>query len=96
MNKEAFVEYAELKIEIAELEAKCDALKPELLEQIPSDSKIDMEYGTFTLSSRKVWKYSDETTDLEDELKAKKKKEEQLGVAEATEGASFIVFKAKK
>lgn len=96
MNREAFIEYAELKMEIAELEAKCDALKPELLEQIPSDSKIDMEYGTFTLSSRKVWRYSDETTELEEEVKAKKKQEEQLGIAEAIAGSSFIVFKAKK
>lgn len=94
--KALFTEYEELKREIAELEARCDIIKPELLDSIPDDTKLDTGTGIFTTSSRKNWRYSDETTAMEDDLKAKKKEEEQLGIAVAEEGAKFIVFKAKK
>lgn len=94
--KAKFTEYEELKREIAELEARCDAIKPELLAVIPPDTKIDTGTGVFTTSSRKTWKYSEETTSMEDGLKKKKKEEEQLGIAVAEEGTPFIVFKAKK
>ena len=96
MNKALFTEYAELKMQIAELEAKCDALKPELLMQIPEDAKIDAGVGVFSLSSRKTWRYSQETTDLEKEVKERKKEEEQTGVAESVDGEMFVVFKARK
>lgn len=96
MNKEIFVAYEEYKRAIAELEAKCDELKPELLMAIPEDAVISTGTGDFTLSARKVWTYTPATTALEAELKEKKKEEEQLGLAEYTKGEPFIVFKAKK
>lgn len=95
-QKALFTEYEELKRAIAELEEKCDVIKPQLVTLIPPDSKIDSGTGIFTLSSRKVWKYSDELTSLEKKVKDMKKEEEQTGVAECTDGEPFVVFKAKK
>jgi hypothetical protein len=95
-QKELFTLYEEYKRGIAELEEKCEAIKPALLELIPEGSKIDSGTGIFTLSSRKTWKYSDELTELEKEVKDKKKTEEQTGIATAEEGTPFIIFKAKK
>ncbi len=95
-QKALFTEYEELKRTIAELEEKCDALKPQLLTLIPEDSKIDSGTGVFSLSLRKTWRYSQELTDLEAEVKERKKTEEQTGIAEATNGTPFIVFRSKK
>jgi hypothetical protein len=78
-----FTEYEDLKRTIKELEEKCDYIKPQLITLIPPDSTVDTGTGTFTLSSRKTWKYSAETTAKEAELKA-------------VEGEPFIVFKEKK
>lgn len=95
-QKALFTEYAELKSTIKELEAKCEELKPQLVTLIPPDATIDTGTGTFTLSTRKVWKYSQNCKRLEDELKEVKKTEEQLGIAEAVEGEPFIIYKEKK
>jgi hypothetical protein len=95
-QKALFTEYEELKRSIKELEAKCDELKPQLITLIPPDSTIDTGTGTFTLSARKSWKYSDDTTVMEAEVKERKKEEEQTGIAKAIEGEPFIVFKEKK
>lgn len=95
-QKALFRAYEDYKREINELEEKCEALKPQLLTLVPVDSKIDTGTGVFSLSSRKKWKYTKETIDLEKELKDRMKEEEQLGLAIAEDGAPFIVFKAKK
>lgn len=87
--------YEEYKREIKELEAKCDELKPQLLEIIPRDAKIDTGIGTFTVTARKKWKYSDELTEREKEVKEDKKVEEQTGVATASEGEAYIIYKSK-
>lgn len=95
-QKALFTEYAELKSTIKELEGKCDELKPQLITLIPPDTTIDTGTGTFTLSTRRVWRYSDTTTSMEAELKERKKEEEQTGIAQAVEGEPFIVYKEKK
>jgi hypothetical protein len=95
-QKALFTTYEELKRTIADLESKCDEIKPQLITLIPADTKIETGTGTFSLSSRKVWVYSSETTSLETEVKERKKEEEQTGIATAKDGEPFIVFKAKK
>lgn len=95
-QKALFTEYAELKTAIKELEAKCDEIKPQLVTLIPRDATIDTGTGTFTLATRRVWHYSDETTNMETELKSRKKEEEQTGVAQSVEGEPFIIYKEKK
>lgn len=95
-QKALFRAYEDYKREIADLEEKCDALKPQLLTLIPEDAKIDSGTGVFSLSSRKTWKYSQELTDLEKEVKDRQKEEQQTGVAESVDGTPFIIFKAKK
>ena len=91
-----FTQYEEYKREIAELEEKCDMLKPKLISLIPENAKIDSGTGIFTLSSRKVWRYSPDLTALEVEVRERQKEEQQLGIAESEDGAPFIVFKQKK
>lgn len=95
-QKALFTEYEEYKRAIAELEDKCEALKPALLQLVPEDTSIDTGTGTFTLTKRRMWKYSAETNAMEEDLKTAKRLEEQTGVATATDGPVFIVFKAKK
>lgn len=95
-EKALFNEYEDLKRSIAELEEKCEELKPKLIACIPEDAKINTGTGIFSLSSRKKWQYSPETTALEDTLKARQKEEQQTGVAVAESGEPFIVFKAHK
>jgi hypothetical protein len=95
-QKALFRAYEDYKREIAELEEKCDAIKPQLLTLVPEGAKIDTGTGIFSTSSRKKWTYTEETTLMEKELKEKMKEEEQLGLATADDGTPFIVFKAKK
>ncbi len=95
-QKALFRAYEDYKREIAVLEEHCEALKPQLLTLVPADSKIDTGTGVFSLSSRKKWKYTDDTMELEKELKDKMKEEEQLGLATFEDGTPFIIFKAKK
>ena len=95
-QKALFTQYEELKRTVAELEDEMETIKPQLLVLIPEDSKIDTGTGVFTLSSKKQWKYSKVTNELEERLKERKREEEQTGVAEAVSGAPFVVFKAKK
>lgn len=95
-QKALFTTYEELKREIAELEEKCDELKPQIITLIPADSVLDTGTGTFTLSSRRNWKYSERTTRLEFELKEQQKEEQQTGIAQAVDGEPFIIFKKKK
>jgi regulator of replication initiation timing len=95
-QKALFTEYEELKRTIVELDEKCEELKPQLITLIPEDATIDTGTGTFTLSSRKVWKFSENCQRLEAELKTVKETEQQTGIAEAVDGEPFIVFKQKK
>lgn len=89
-------EYEELQRDIKELEEKRDAIKPKLLELMPDDAKIDTGIGILTKSARIKWRYSYQTACLEEEVKQKKKEEEQTGAAEAVRGEPFLVYKAKK
>ncbi len=97
-QKALFRAFEDYKREIAELEERCDALKPQLLTLVPDGPKkyVDTGTGVFSKSSRKKWKYSNETTALEKRVDEQMKEEQQLGIAIAEEGTPFIVFKAKK
>lgn len=95
-QKALFTEYEETQVAIKELEEKRDSLKPLLVDLIPRDAKIDTGNGTFTIASRKTWRYSEETVSMEQELKDRQKEEQQTGVAEAVDGEPYIVYKQKK
>ncbi len=95
-QKLLFTEYEEIKRAIKELEAKADLIKPQLLELIPDDSKIDSGTGIFSKETRQAWKFSEELTAEIKEIEEKKEVEKQTGVAEAKDSAPFIVFRSKE
>lgn len=94
--KALFLEYAETKEAIADLELKLEELKPQLIDLIPDETKIDAGTGIFTRGYRKVWRYTQSTQDLEAQVKEAKKEEEQTGVASFSHGDPFITYRKKK
>ncbi len=94
--KAMFLEYAETKEAIADLELKLEELKPQLIDLIPDDTKIDAGTGVFTRGYRKVWRYTQATKELEAQLKETKKEEEQTGIASFTNGDPFITYRKNK
>ena len=87
-------EYESLKLQIAELEKKADALKPAILSELELGTKIESDYGTLTVQSRSKWEFSDMVKSMEDRLKEQKKTEMASGEAVELPGAPYLVFKA--
>lgn len=52
-------------------------------------------FGKFALESKRSWTFSVETQSLEEQLKAKKKEEQQKGTAQSTE-SKFLKFYEEK
>lgn len=102
VNLKPFREYAELKSQLVELEAKIkklsDVLFPNLLD-LPNNN-LETEFGIFKVVYVPTWKYSDELTEKESVLKEKlkllKKKEQIEKVAQIVNGGGRVVFSAKK
>lgn len=96
MKKELYKEYGELDLQIKKLQDRQKAIKSELEEDMKSQEvdKVQAEFGTFFLVTRKTWKYSDEVKAKETEVKVLKKTEEETGKAESTESTS-LSFRAK-
>lgn len=97
MNKELLEEYAQLKIKEKELAARIKELGPEIkamIEETGAD-KVDMEVGTFTITVRKTWNFSDLHSVKKTELKDLEEREKADGTAEFEEETS-LMFKEKK
>ena len=89
--KEKLERYAELKLSIKEAEEEIDLLGEELKAEIEVGQAYDIGSAKISLNQGKPkWIYSTPTQSAEEELKAKKKEEEQLGVATATFGEPFL------
>lgn len=95
--------YAELKIQADKIESELKELKAEVSTLVfnSDGEKIDTEFGLFELrAGRKTWKYSDELTLKEEQvkemMKAKKKQEELAGIAQLEKAPTNLVFTAKK
>lgn len=93
MNTELFDKYAELAIQKKAIESELEALKPHLLDEVckTDDRKLKRAGVTFSASMRKRWAYSEETSQLEKDLKQRKKKEEAAGIATYEENACLVV-----
>lgn len=89
--------YAELSIQIKDLEAQRSALKPEIVEEFTSQGveKLESDYGTFSVIRTSTWKYSKKTQKQAEELKIAQVREQEKGIAKATVNES-IRFQAKK
>lgn len=96
MNKELYQKYADLKNQLSKLEEEAEIVKVSIMEDMKEAEveKVEAEYGSFTITSRKNWAYTDKVKGLETTLKATKKEEEEKGLATASITNSLL-FKSK-
>lgn len=83
MNKELFKQYAVIKVQIKELEEKSKEIEKEVMNEMQTQEieQVKSDFGTFSITKRKVWKYSNDTKTIEEGLKRIKKIEEEDGTA---------------
>lgn len=72
IDKKVLMEYASLKAEAKRIEKRMEELNPGIKEIMNANGmdKITTEFGSFTLSNRTTWKYSEAVTSLQEKEKA--------------------------
>jgi len=93
--KQKLEQLARLKIEQRKIEAEIEEIYPEILEEVKDmddGTVIEMSEGTFTVSFRRTWTYTEELEKKAEALKIAKKEEEQKGLATYTTKPS-VIFK---
>jgi len=80
-TKEKFLKYEELKIEEKRIKAQIEELKPEIVEAMKSDEKINCRLGVIEMKKRDNWVYTEETVKMKEALKEKEKDEVAKGIA---------------
>lgn len=97
-------DYAALKAQQKEIEANLEDMEPKvlsLLEKTGVDT-LQEEYGTFSVTYRKKWTYSEELVEKERQyaaiIKQEKSDEQENGEAKAEEvkGLSYRKYEAKE
>lgn len=78
-----FLEYAEVKKNIAILEAFKESLQTKILEEM-KDAKQITEFGEFLKVPKTTWKYSNKVSDLAEKVKLQQIKEQSNGTAKST------------
>ena len=93
MNDALFCRYAELKKQMTALEREIESLQPQVYEELKQlpDPKLKTQYGSFSITRRATWTYSEEIQRIDEDLKAKRKGEQENGTAKAeyTESVTF-------
>lgn len=86
-----FETYAELQKQIKDLQEKSAQLQPAILQDIinSGEKNKSFDFGTFSVSKRKSYVYSDEFKALQSELKTAKKYEEDNQEPTITESLMF-------
>lgn len=88
-----YTEYAAIESELAAIEAKKQAIRIEIFEnlKLAGQDKVDTPVGRFTVANKVKWAYSEIVTDMEEKLKIKKIQEQKKGTA--TESKSqYLLF----
>lgn len=83
MNQKLLAEYVKLEDKIKNLEALKEATRTQILEEMQS-SKIEKfvsGYGTFSVSRKTAWSYSEAVKKLKEKVKVAEIKEQQTGKA---------------
>lgn len=90
LKKELFEQYAALKVKEKEVAAEIKALQPALMAEIDQteEKKVEAEFGLFSITSRRTYKYSDAVAKAEEKVDKLKEKEMAEGVATFTESKS--------
>tara|TARA_B110000503_G_C6886304_1_gene304862 strand:+ start:109 stop:417 length:309 start_codon:yes stop_codon:yes gene_type:complete len=97
-QKDTLNEYANIKQEIKMLEKKAEEINPVVLEIMRGAEVEEIaigDMGKLSMASRRAWKYSTGTQDMEKLLKETKKEEEQTGRADYTE-KHYVIFKGNE
>lgn len=89
--KNVYEEYAFIESKIKDLENQKDKLRISILDDMISneEKKIDTPFGSFSVTYRKSWTYSDKVIEAEEKFKALKAKEESTGEATCIENPSL-------
>lgn len=91
MNKDILEEYAGLKQKIAILTAQAKELEPEVLGELHEEGveTAKFPFGTFSITHRTAWEYSDKFQDLKEQhdaiIKAAQTTEQENGKATKVE-----------
>lgn len=88
-QKQALLEYEELKITVKQAEERMAELKPTILEAIPEGTRVDVVNGFFELKKRDNWKFSPEVESQEKALKDTKA--DAIAKGEATNNPTYYV-----
>ena len=88
--------YEEVMLRKRECEAELEALKDDLLREIPHDKEIRTEQGVFSVGSKAKWEYSDKVANLQKEVDELKAREQADGSATKGAGAPYIMYRENK
>lgn len=98
MKAETFNAYCDLMEAKRDLEARIEALKPEIMIEMDKAGKDELaigDRGVITIASRRTYKYPPHIVKMDEDLKQAKVEAEAKGEATASE-TRYPVFKAKK
>ncbi len=96
MKKEIFEQYAKLKIQAKETAEQLKEMEQDIKDQMDVDTNIKSDYGTFSLSVRTTYAYSDKVVDMTNELKEIKIDEEMTGIADVKSENKILTFRIAK
>lgn len=96
MNKENLNRYAELKAQAKAIESEIEDLKPGILADMKAAEadKVDHEAGSFVITKKKSWKFSDKVDAMKDAVKNLEADEKADGTA-TFEETEILMFKEK-
>ena len=94
MEKELLKRYATIKDKMRQLQDEELFLKEQILSDLKKNklAKVESNFGNFTICTRYNWEYTDKVTTLEEKIKLAKLKEQEKGIAKATE-TNYLLFK---
>lgn len=92
-----FRQYSAVMSQIKLLEEERDTLKREIVDTLEKDGteKVETEWGKFTVAHRTSYQYSDKVDKIVERLKIAKIREEEKGIAKATE-TKYLVYTLNK
>ncbi|MBP0018210.1 MAG: GIY-YIG nuclease family protein [Cyanobacteria bacterium SBLK] len=97
-SEESAKRLLEIRAMIKSLKAEEELLKANtvsFVEEYGEEGKsIEMDLGKISLSSRKTWQYSEAVDELQQQIKALKKKEEKEGIAKVVKTSVFPIVKS--
>lgn len=86
-----YLDYSKVKSKISALTQLARTLEAEIMDDLQSSGEENRKnkYGTFSLATRKNWQYTNLVKELAGQLQARKKLEEEEGLAKVQEKISL-------